>query len=430
MGMKNHPAPPGTPADGINLSCVNTNVPLLHNDDLHWSIGLQMPPGNYGAMREARPWVDNGDGTYSSDTSLDPVAGGPPTKFHPFDLYLMGLASKSEITGNYLLLTNIRPATEATKENPEIINPGLVRADAQRVTIDDIVRIAGEPRSPDAAHSQKEFKIAFVILTKSGQQVPQDLVDNITTAANAFPAQWAYATGYRSTVNERNIVQPSPSPTASPPEGSYRVSFDSNFSTLIDTGDGGVFGNGNEKTINLTLVGGSGQKSVYIQFFGNGGWVPEIPVVASISLILPVPTQIVPQPSTPGQNVVCTQDVQSCPDGSFVGRVPPSCNFAPCPVEIKQPKAQPVSSIPDVPDLRGTCEPGLEAQLNQIRNQMVSGQVDDWYKLQWELNNTGTCSIKGAMATNSLQTWIYYNKTRKPVGSGPYPGPEYPGPGN
>lgn len=29
--------------------------------------------------------------------------------------------------------------------------------------------------------------------------------------------------------------------------------------------------------------------------------------------------------------IVCTQDVQSCPDGSFVGRVPPSCAFAPCP---------------------------------------------------------------------------------------------------
>ena len=29
--------------------------------------------------------------------------------------------------------------------------------------------------------------------------------------------------------------------------------------------------------------------------------------------------------------VVCPQDVRACPDGSFVGRVPPSCVFAPCP---------------------------------------------------------------------------------------------------
>ncbi len=27
----------------------------------------------------------------------------------------------------------------------------------------------------------------------------------------------------------------------------------------------------------------------------------------------------------------CTLEVNECPDGSFVGRVPPSCEFAPCP---------------------------------------------------------------------------------------------------
>ncbi|GEM_PF-2016382 len=28
--------------------------------------------------------------------------------------------------------------------------------------------------------------------------------------------------------------------------------------------------------------------------------------------------------------VFCTQEVRRCPDGSFVGRIPPKCNFAPC----------------------------------------------------------------------------------------------------
>jgi hypothetical protein len=32
-------------------------------------------------------------------------------------------------------------------------------------------------------------------------------------------------------------------------------------------------------------------------------------------------------------DVVCTLDAKECPDGSFVGRVPPSCEFAPCPGE-------------------------------------------------------------------------------------------------
>ena len=36
-----------------------------------------------------------------------------------------------------------------------------------------------------------------------------------------------------------------------------------------------------------------------------------------------------------GDPVFCTQDVQECPDGSFVGRVGPQCEFAPCPVYLK-----------------------------------------------------------------------------------------------
>lgn len=33
-------------------------------------------------------------------------------------------------------------------------------------------------------------------------------------------------------------------------------------------------------------------------------------------------------------NTTCSQEVQQCPDGSFVSRVAPSCEFAPCPTEV------------------------------------------------------------------------------------------------
>ena len=32
-----------------------------------------------------------------------------------------------------------------------------------------------------------------------------------------------------------------------------------------------------------------------------------------------------------GGGVVCILDAKQCPDGSYVGRVPPSCEFAQCP---------------------------------------------------------------------------------------------------
>lgn len=35
------------------------------------------------------------------------------------------------------------------------------------------------------------------------------------------------------------------------------------------------------------------------------------------------------------ENVRCTADVKCCPDGTCVGRVAPSCSFAPCPQDNK-----------------------------------------------------------------------------------------------
>jgi hypothetical protein len=32
-----------------------------------------------------------------------------------------------------------------------------------------------------------------------------------------------------------------------------------------------------------------------------------------------------------GNKAVCAMDVIQCPDGSFVGRIGPKCEFAPCP---------------------------------------------------------------------------------------------------
>lgn len=39
----------------------------------------------------------------------------------------------------------------------------------------------------------------------------------------------------------------------------------------------------------------------------------------------------VPTPTPDDGTVFCTMDAKQCPDGSYVGRIPPSCGFAPCP---------------------------------------------------------------------------------------------------
>ncbi len=42
-------------------------------------------------------------------------------------------------------------------------------------------------------------------------------------------------------------------------------------------------------------------------------------------------TNITPLPPVDDGQVYCTQDAKMCPDGSYVGRTGPKCEFSPCP---------------------------------------------------------------------------------------------------
>ena len=47
--------------------------------------------------------------------------------------------------------------------------------------------------------------------------------------------------------------------------------------------------------------------------------------------------------------VVCTADAMMCPDGSYVGRVPPNCEFDTCPVvqsTSTAPTTTPTTTLP------------------------------------------------------------------------------------
>lgn len=51
-------------------------------------------------------------------------------------------------------------------------------------------------------------------------------------------------------------------------------------------------------------------------------------------------------PPYPDDAVMCTMDAKICPDGSSVGRIPPSCEFSPCPGEDEE---IPIGSVPTIP---------------------------------------------------------------------------------
>lgn len=48
------------------------------------------------------------------------------------------------------------------------------------------------------------------------------------------------------------------------------------------------------------------------------------------------PSSVTPAPApSPSEPIACTMDAKMCPDGSYVGRQGPNCEFAPCPGETR-----------------------------------------------------------------------------------------------
>jgi len=58
--------------------------------------------------------------------------------------------------------------------------------------------------------------------------------------------------------------------------------------------------------------------------------------------------------NNPDKPIPCTEEAKLCPDGSYVGRVPPSCEFAECPKENK-------SAIKEIVELCETENPKFNA---------------------------------------------------------------------
>lgn len=58
------------------------------------------------------------------------------------------------------------------------------------------------------------------------------------------------------------------------------------------------------------------------------------PAVPNPQPIVPIPKPEPPEEQREDEKVFCTMDAKLCPDGeTYVGRIPPTCEFAPCPGE-------------------------------------------------------------------------------------------------
>jgi hypothetical protein len=140
---------------------------LLGRDGVHWSYLLSSDASFlYGSS-----WQANSDGSF---TAID-----VPRRFSALDLYLMGLLGPQEVPP-FLLLRN--PEIDPNRY-PEI--GARVIAEPETVCVEQIIDIEG-PRVPGVDTSQKEFRLAFVLLTQENVLPSVKDIDSIECVRVGF----------------------------------------------------------------------------------------------------------------------------------------------------------------------------------------------------------------------------------------------------
>ncbi|WP_313916958.1 CARDB domain-containing protein [Tahibacter sp.] len=129
-----------------------TSTALLGQLGVHWSYFLDTDASiMYGA-----DWVRRSDGSFHS--------AAVRRRFSPLDLYLAGFASAAEVPPMQLIVGGDGSATSLPRLGA--ISGGT----AETVRIEQIIAAEG-PRIPDAAHAQKDFRVALILLKRRGENV-------------------------------------------------------------------------------------------------------------------------------------------------------------------------------------------------------------------------------------------------------------------
>lgn len=119
-----------------------------------------------------------GDGKFETRAVLD-------KPFCDLDLYLMGLLPPEQVKPFFVVL------------NPDVKESDLkigqpFHGTRKDVAIQDIIAVEG-PRIPDSQHSQKDFRAAFVLVTR-GEMPTDDEIKFVDTLRQEFEKYWFKAT--------------------------------------------------------------------------------------------------------------------------------------------------------------------------------------------------------------------------------------------
>jgi hypothetical protein len=170
---------------------------LSVGDGIHWPHNLDLFAGDSTLMDPMAyaHWVrkDGRETCVSQNAAL---------RFSEVSLYLMGLLPKESVAPiSEHIFETIPGDQNYNTYGPLCGDPrGYRFLSTRTISIQDLINING-PRTPAYPQAQRNFRIAFVILSSQGEPAPSAYVTFIQQFRDLLPTVWGQATEGRSGMN-------------------------------------------------------------------------------------------------------------------------------------------------------------------------------------------------------------------------------------
>ena len=167
---------------------------LLGRENAHWSFLVDTRTnlqGTFSSLMEGNAWRDGGGGTFTTIESA-------VNYFTPLDQYLMGLRSADEVGEIPYLVTDAQLTEFLCEKSP--FSGFSMSAVRKTTSVAQIVEREG-PRIPDSANAQKEFRVAFILLTEQGSTPSTATLAKIARYRDSLVQYFSIATGGRGSMD-------------------------------------------------------------------------------------------------------------------------------------------------------------------------------------------------------------------------------------
>lgn len=162
------------------------NTPMLGRQGAHWSFAFN----SEASLLEGNRINDNGVNARPRFVTVATAEA-----YSPLDQYLMGLRPPGEVPPVFYVAN---PSTPTGNRAPLVgVSFDGIRRD---VTIDELIGIHG-PRYPDHEISQRNFRLAIVLVTRAGQPFADRSLAKVERFRQAFEAYFERVTSGRASVD-------------------------------------------------------------------------------------------------------------------------------------------------------------------------------------------------------------------------------------